>query len=543
MFGNYIMTETTSSGIKLSFQTKGNYKYAKVPGISYRENGKIRKKGTIYLGRVIDEKNFIFFSKDRGVFKFDPVNNLFLDAPENYTGQLKNDQRKKPPLILDFGDSYFLSQLIRNIKYDEVIEAIGYKNSDTIYSMIMFYILTNYSCMHCNTWYEGNFAKILYPNADLHSQRISEFLKFLGREDVRQKFFRAHIEWLKKNICNDPAIVIDSTGLPNDIDIELPIVSNHNGKISNEVRMVSAVQRDSGYPLIFRAIPGNINDVSTLSTTITTLGEYSVNTDFTLLDAGYVSDKNIDELYEANIDFVARLPEKLKNLHKFIVESGSSDLKTSNNLIEFMDRFVYVKDVECRVGTKQNTAYAFLCYDVAAASDENYKTIANAKKLSKKKLKEKHSDFHKIFESSGIFIILSSLPFKREEILNVYYNRLIVEQYFDLGKGLSRLIPLRVHSEDRVLGHLMLCQIAATINLYVQKTLEQSYNNSVELYLGLRNQKCTVYSTRIITNEAQSSATILYDKFKIKYPNYFDKQGDKLQAHSSLPKSPSDNEI
>ena len=543
MYGIYIMTETTSSGIKLSFQTKGNYKYAKVPGISYRENGKIRKKGTIYLGRVIDEKNFIFFSKDRGVFKFDPVNNLFLDAPENYTGQLKNDQRKKPTLILDFGDSYFLSQLIRNIKYDEVIEAIGYKNSDTIYSMIMFYILTNYSCMHCNTWYEGNFAKILYPNADLHSQRISEFLKFLGREDVRQKFFRAHIEWLKKNICNDPAIVIDSTGLPNDIDIELPNVSNHNGKISNEVRMVSAVQRDSGYPLIFRAIPGNINDVSTLSTTITTLGEYSVNTDFTLLDAGYVSDKNIDELYEANIDFVARLPEKLKNLHKSIVESGSSDLKTSNNLIEFMGRFVYVKEVECRVGTKQNTAYAFLCYDVAAASDENDKTIANAKKLSKKKLKEKHSDFHKIFETSGIFIILSSLPFKREEILNVYYNRLIVEQYFDLGKGLSRLIPLRVHSEDRVLGHLLLCQIAATINLYVQKTLEQSYNNSVELYLGLRNQKCTVYSTRIITNEAQSSATILYDKFKIKYPNYFDKQGDKLQAHSSLPKSPSNNEV
>ena len=543
MYGIYIMTETTSSGIKLSFQTKGNYKYAKVPGISYRENGKIRKKGTIYLGRVIDEKNFIFFSKDRGVFKFDPVNNLFLDAPENYTGQLKNDQRKKPTLILDFGDSYFLSQLIRNIKYDEVIEAIGYKNSDTIYSMIMFYILTNYSCMHCNTWYEGNFAKILYPNADLHSQRISEFLKFLGREDVRQKFFRAHIEWLKKNICNDPAIVIDSTGLPNDIDIELPNVSNHNGKISNEVRMVSAVQRDSGYPLIFRAIPGNINDVSTLSTTITTLGEYSVNTDFTLLDAGYVSDKNIDELYEANIDFVARLPEKLKNLHKSIVESGISDLKTSNNLIEFMGRFVYVKDVECRVGTKQNTAYAFLCYDVAAASDENDKTIANAKKLSKKKLKEKHSDFHKIFETSGIFIILSSLPFKREEILNVYYNRLIVEQYFDLGKGLSRLIPLRVHSEDRVLGHLLLCQIAATINLYVQKTLELSYNNSVELYLGLRNQKCTVYSTRIITNEAQSSATILYDKFKIKYPNYFDKQGDKLQAHSSLPKSPSNNEV
>ena len=362
------MTQSDSPSTKLSFQTKGNYKYAKVPGTSYRENGKIRKKGTIYLGRVIDEKNFIFYNKDRGVFKYDPVNNLFLEAPETYTGKLKNDQRKKPNLILDFGDSYFLSQLIHSIKYNEVIEAVGYKNSDTIYSMIMFY-------MHCSTWYEGNFAKILYPNADLHSQRISEFFKYLGREDVRQKFFRAHIDWLKKNICNDPAIVIDSTGLPNDINIELTNVSNHNGKISNEVRLVSAVQRDSGYPLIFRAIPGNINDISTLSTTITTLAEYSVNTDFTLLDAGYVSEKNIDDLYEANIDFVARLPEKLKKLYSSIVESGSSDLKTSENLIEFMGRFVYVKDVECKLGSTNKTAYAFLCYDVAAASDK--KNIPN----------------------------------------------------------------------------------------------------------------------------------------------------------------------
>ena len=119
------MTQSDSPSTKLSFQTKGNYKYAKVPGTSYRENGKIRKKGTIYLGRVIDEKNFIFYNKDRGVFKYDPVNNLFLEAPETYTGKLKNDQRKKPNLILDFGDSYFLSQLIHSIKYNEVIEAVG----------------------------------------------------------------------------------------------------------------------------------------------------------------------------------------------------------------------------------------------------------------------------------------------------------------------------------------------------------------------------------------------------------------------------------
>ena len=89
------MTQSDSPSTKLSFQTKGNYKYAKVPGTSYRENGKIRKKGTIYLGRVIDEKNFIFYNKDRGVFKYDPVNNLFLEAPETYTGKLTIKERSQ----------------------------------------------------------------------------------------------------------------------------------------------------------------------------------------------------------------------------------------------------------------------------------------------------------------------------------------------------------------------------------------------------------------------------------------------------------------
>lgn len=527
---------------RLSFQYKGNYKYAKVPGTSYRENGKIRKKGTIYLGRVIDEKNNIFYSKERGVFKYDIENNQFLRADPSFTGTLQNDQRKKPKLILDFGDSFFINELIHQMNYDKVLNSIGYKNKDTLYSMVMFYVLTDISCMHCNTWYDGNFVKILYPNADLHSQRISEFLSFLGKEEIRQKFFKSHIDWIKEKISDDPAIVIDSTGLPNDIQIELTNVSNHNNIISNEVRMISAVQRDSGYPLIFRAIPGNINDVSTLSKTITVLNEYGVSTDMALLDAGYLSEKNIDDLYYANIDFVARLPEKLKTIYDNIVEQGKNELRRPENLVTFMGRFVYVKQVNCNIGTMKKEAYAYLCFDVDAASAENHKAIVNSKKLSQKKLKKRGSAFHELFETSGMFIIISSLPYKSDEILNVYYNRLIVEQYFDLGKGLSRLIPLRVHNEERVLGHLLLCQIAATMNLYIQKKLNQTYLNSVELYLGLRNQKCVIYATKIITSEAQSSATRLYNKFKITCPNYYIKHGDVLKSHNSIPKVNPDDE-
>ena len=508
--------------MKLSYQKKGNHIYAKVPGESYRENGHVKKRNTIYLGRVIDKEHNVFFNKERGVFTYDIATGIYGEADASYQGNLKNDHRKKPNLILDFGDSYFIDSLIRAMHYDEVIDGIGYKNRDTLWAMVGYYILSDKANAHANTWYEGNFANILYPKADIHSQRISRLLDTLGTEAVRRSYFEAHIRWLKKYICDDPAIIIDSTGLPNAIKMNMTQISNHNGKISNEARMVTAVQRDSGYPIMFRAIAGNIVDVTTLSTTITTLAEYDVQTDLAMLDAGYVSTENLKNLFSTGIEFVARLPEKNQSIYDDVLAKGLSSLKRPENLIEFNGRYVYTKQVECTIGGY--TAYAYLCFDVDASSDENHKAI----KRSRKK-KRSESEMHQLFESSGLFVIISSLPYQPDDILTIYYTRQSVEQYFDISKGISRLTPLRVHTEQRVLGHILLSQIAATVNLYIQKKMHSSFEDSEEMFMGLRNQKCIVYTNRIVTNEGQSGATQYYNKFRIRYPVSFDTSGERLK--------------
>ena len=41
------------------------------------------------------------------------------------------DERRKKRL-LDFGDTYFVSELLKKIHYDEVIDAIPYPNKDMI---------------------------------------------------------------------------------------------------------------------------------------------------------------------------------------------------------------------------------------------------------------------------------------------------------------------------------------------------------------------------------------------------------------------------
>ena len=79
--------------MQLSYQKKGNYTYAKDPGESYRENGRVKKRNAVYLGRVIDMDNNVFYNKERGVFTYDILTGTFGEADPAYQGSLKNDRR------------------------------------------------------------------------------------------------------------------------------------------------------------------------------------------------------------------------------------------------------------------------------------------------------------------------------------------------------------------------------------------------------------------------------------------------------------------
>ena len=136
---------------------------------------------------------------------------------------------------------------------------------------------------------------MLYPKANLTSQRISDFLTAIGDEYSYREFFKAYLEYLFKNAnrTENAGILIDSTGLPNSIHFPLTAVSNHNGTISNEVRLIYVTQQETGMPIYFRYCPGNVIDVTTLKRTLAELKESGINTKFALLDAGYYSDGNI----------------------------------------------------------------------------------------------------------------------------------------------------------------------------------------------------------------------------------------------------------
>lgn len=517
---------------KISYYQSRGQTYAKVPASSYRENGKVKKRNDgIYLGRVIDKEKNVFYSANRGVFTYDPIENVFGNADETYVSNISEDQRKRPRICLDFGDSYFVHELICSCGYDKVISSLPYRNKDTLNAMIQYYMLRDKANDHAGIWYEGSFARMLFPKANLTSQRISDFLQSIGKRENVERFFEAHIRWVQECVSRDTAVLIDSTGMPNSIHFPLTAISNHNGKISREARMTTVVQRDSGYPLMFRITPGNVNDVSTITRTLTDLGVHDVAADFVLLDAGYFTGDNIDALYDAKIDFITRLPERNRILYDKILSEARGTLMEQKNLVRYNNRAVYIVRVDCELGNHKHKAFAYLGYDVDRASDEVHKAV---KRLSDKKLNDEQ--FQKLLENAGIFVIVSSRKHETFQILPLYYIRQTIEQYFDLSKGSSKLTPLRVHSEQALYGHLILSMIAATINIRIMNTLKQYHDNRENLFMSLSNQKCLVYRTQINTCEPQSTANLFYKRFKIKCPLYLKRIGDVLKPQYDISK-------
>ena len=217
-----------SANMKLSYQTINGTLYAKIPCKSVRKNGKIVKQGAKHLGEFIDKENNVFFNKERGMFTYDPETGKFGEADESFVFDVCRDEYKRQYAIHDYGDAYFVDQLIHQMGYDKVFDEISYKNKDTLYVMVAYYVISNVANCHVNTWYEGSFESILYPKANQTSQRISDFMRSIGKSENVLKFFENHMKWIKENISSDKAIIIDSTGLPNSIHMPLTAMSNHN---------------------------------------------------------------------------------------------------------------------------------------------------------------------------------------------------------------------------------------------------------------------------------------------------------------------------
>jgi transposase len=282
--------------------------------------------------------------------------------------------------------------------------------------------------------------------------------------------------------------------MPNDICFPLSAINNHNGVISNETRLILAVDRMTQLPLLYRYNAGNIVDVSTLKSTITELTAYGVSVDFSILDAGYYSEKNIKALYSEGIRFLTRLSPNRK-LYKDMVAEHAQGLESKRNAVLYRDRLLYMKRV--KVNLCGYDAYAYIAMDHQRRSQEVFSLMKDA--LEDNKLSDEEFDWK--LKSRGMFILLSTEHVDISEILPLYYTRQTIEQIFDLYKNNAELLPLRTHAEETFRGHLMLSFISTVAYMLVNRLLEDSKYCADGAFRVLHTLKCKVFDNCILVKE------------------------------------------
>lgn len=498
----------------------------------------VRGDDSVYLGRVLDKGRLIFRNRVDGVFAIDPATLKKTKAPADFVPNTPRKNAKLPERYLDFGDVFFLKSFMEKEKLTCLIEAIEYGNLDSLWGLIHYYMLTRTANCHAATWFEGSIVRAYYAKANLTSQRISDMLATIGAEAKVQGFFRVYIPFIRelgdkqRSRDEDAAadsqttpedelspkqgdcILIDSTGLPNSIRFPITAVSNHNGKISNEVRLIYVVQQGTGLPIYMRYVPGNVIDASTLVTTMRELKAQKVDTKFAILDAGYVTEENLKELFESKVSFLSRLPDNRK-LFKQLVKEESTTLVSEENLVRYGERLLYMKRFAREI-IDGHTGYVYMGLDLAEEHmlRKQIASRANADNLPIKEVRRQ-------MRGKGIFCLISSRRVAVDKILPLYYTRQDVEQVFDIGKNYASMLPLCVESEDTFRGHLLLTFLATVIQRMIQQKAKAHEWSLDYLFTNLRNHKCKAFPETIIPQEATRKQNEIYKAFGLKVPKSF----------------------
>ena len=334
-------------------------------------------------------------------------------------------------------------------------------------------------------WYNGNYARICFPNLDLSSQRISEALCRIGDEALWRRFFIQYTQ----SVYTNNGVIIDSTGLPNDIGISLTALGHHGGVIENEIRMIMVVDRSSGEPLYFRYVAGNIVDVTTLKTTMNELALLNINANYALLDAGYCSEGNIVALYKLQISFLMRVPAG-RVIWKDAVNNALPTLESIENCVLYGERVLYIKRERITLYDEYE-GYIYVCLDVKKKAEDVTRIMTNA--INNKEELEKTAEKLK---TAGVFVLLSPEVVSSDELLNLYYLRQSAEQIFEISKSYADILPLRVHQESTLRGIFMINFLAVVIYKNLNNQLPNRFPLSNALKF-LRSQKCKVFDNQL----------------------------------------------
>ena len=493
-------------------------------------------KGTTY---VYDVKSYWDKEKKQARQK-----RVCLGKKDEVTGKLiPSKTQMRPESCRDYGNYHFLDYISEKTGLKGILKARFPEQWEDILTCAYYEISERKPLYLCEQWSEATQTS---SGKVLSSQRISELLKTLGESnDERLNFFK---DWGKYRAERE-YLAFDITSISSYSKMleMLEPGYNRDGEDLPQINMGMLFGETSMLPIFYNLYQGSIKDVKTLSNMIKYAEHLNLSKVRFVMDKGFYSDKNVNEMLEKSVKFTIAVPFTAgyaKDLVDSVRESISSPANSfmiNGDLIHFGSKvmskngkrlyaFVFYNERHYIDAKETLLKNIILFEDKLKNKDENpYDESQYSKYLIVRNSKKGiivHREEEKIYEAlkyKGYLVIISNEKNEPHEVLRIYRAKDSVEKAFDNLKNELDSKRLRVHSDEAMKGRLFVAFISLILHSWIdcrmkEESLYKNYTQEGVMY-ELKKLKIVELTTRKkMLTEISKNQQDLFKAFKVPPP-------------------------
>ena len=332
--------------------------------MSYRVNHVNKTTGVTYVYEVVsfwDKKKKQSRNKQVCVGKLDPVSGEFIPSKRLEPKQAAVRDPAVTASAEVVGPSIVLDAITRQLDLGKLLKACFPEEHLQIQAMAYYLASRGGPLSYCGMW-----CKSHAPSVEcLTSQRITEILRSITI-DKKQTFFT---KWMNK-VLEDDFLCYDITSISSYGELNEYIKYGHNRDLEKlpQLNLAILFGQKGRLPVYFERTPGNITDVTTLHNLLKTFKALEVKTLHYVMDKGFYSKKNVDELLAARDRFLLSVPLNNKWV-QHAIDDIHQVIHGPEGYQKLDDEILYVHSRLSPWGKDNRRCYLHLYYNAHARAD------------------------------------------------------------------------------------------------------------------------------------------------------------------------------
>ena len=365
---------------------------------------------------------------------------------------------------------------------------------------------------------------LLYTVPDVPLQLLysdTNYFSEMGRDSVKVSLMKGYVEMeksLNKDFCS--GCYVDSTPLPNDIDIPISALCSHGtGGCEMQARLAVCLDSVSGLPVWYSLFSsGNIQDMSTLMDELEDVETcVGVSIDELVLDAGYIT-KSLITAYNADdkiVEFTGRMPARKGFPFKTLYHRCGQSIHQAKYSFDRNGHTYFGRRFEEVLFEKKVYLYVYIDKDRALSLGRSYR---QNNREEYEKLSDKEKNWMDV--KNGYFVLVFNVDSTPAETLDRYFGRMDIESFFKTSKEYLSLLPLSKWTRETIKGKLLNDIISTILYLKIRKAISKTGLTMSKLFGRASSLMCTKKKDgTIIVEEANRQVKEMFKAVGIKIPS------------------------